>query len=75
MPITRRNGYLLNPIPELLDDILTRDAFDWGFDNPMQTGTSVPAVNIKETPEHFDVEVAAPGMKKKILKLNLIIMC
>ena len=71
MTITRRNGNLLNPLPGLLDDFLTRDAFDRGFHNPSQTGTSVPAVNIKETPEHFDVEVAAPGMKKEDFKIEL----
>lgn len=71
MTITRRNGNLLNPLPGLLDDFLTRDAFDWGFHHPSQTGTSVPAVNIKETPEHFDVEVAEPGMKKEDFKIEL----
>ena len=71
MTLARRNGNLLNPLPGLLDDFLTRDAFDWGFHSPSQTGTSVPAVNIKETPEHFDVEVAAPGMKKEDFKVEL----
>ena len=32
---------------------------------------SVPAVNISEHPDRFEVEVAAPGMKKEDFKVNL----
>ncbi|MGN6533085.1 MAG: Hsp20/alpha crystallin family protein, partial [Ginsengibacter sp.] len=35
------------------------------------TNTSIPGVNIKETPENFQVEVAAPGMSKKDFKIEL----
>src|SRR5690606_1172642 len=31
----------------------------------------IPKVNIKETPENFEVEVAAPGMDKKDFKIEL----
>ncbi|HTI58865.1 Hsp20/alpha crystallin family protein [Mucilaginibacter sp.] len=33
--------------------------------------TRVPAANISETPDHFHVELAAPGLKKEDFKLNL----
>jgi HSP20 family protein len=32
-------------------------------------GTNLPSVNLKET-EKIEIELAAPGLKKKILKLN-----
>lgn len=71
MTLTRKNHNLLNPLPGLLDEFLTRDDFDWAFHSPSNSGTTVPAVNIKETPEHFEVEVAAPGMKKEDFKIEL----
>ena len=33
--------------------------------------TRVPAANISETPDHFHIELAAPGLKKEDFKLNL----
>ena len=33
--------------------------------------TRVPAANISETPDHYHVELAAPGLKKEDFKLNL----
>ena len=33
--------------------------------------TRVPAANISETPDHFHIELAAPGLKKDDFKLNL----
>ena len=45
----------------------------WGRDfvSGVQTGTTVPAVNITESTEAFDIEVAAPGLKKEDFKINL----
>ncbi len=51
---------------------------DWfGKDMPgslfsnMNTGVSMPAVNIKETGENYLVEVAAPGMEKSDFDISL----
>jgi HSP20 family protein len=33
--------------------------------------TRVPAANISETPDHFHIELAAPGLKKEDFKLDL----
>jgi HSP20 family protein len=33
--------------------------------------TRVPAANISETPDHFHIELAAPGLKKDDFKLKL----
>jgi len=33
--------------------------------------TRVPAANISETPDHFHIELAAPGLKKEDFKLQL----
>lgn len=71
MTLTKRNGNLTNPFPNLFDDLFSRDLFDWNNSNFSTTGTTLPAVNVKETPESFVVEMAAPGMKKEDFKVEL----
>ena len=71
MTLVKRNGNLLNPLPVLFDDFFNRDLFNWGNSNFSDTNTSIPAVNIKETVENYEVEVAAPGMTKKDFKVEL----
>ena len=55
----------------LFDDFFTRDFLNWGLANNSTTNTTIPAVNIKETPENFAVEMAAPGMKKENFRIEL----
>lgn len=71
MTLVKRNGTLLNPLPVLFDDFFNRDLFNWGNSNFSGTNTTIPAVNIKETAENYEVEVAAPGMTKKDFKVEL----
>lgn len=71
MTIVKRNGSLLNQFPTLFDDFLNRDIFNWGLSNYSDTNTTIPAVNIKETANNYDVEVAAPGMTKKDFRVQL----
>lgn len=71
MTLLKRNGSLLNPLPMLFDDFVNRDLFNWGNLNFSDTNTTIPAVNIKETPAHYEVEVAAPGMTKKDFSIEL----
>ena len=71
MTIVKRNGNLLNHFPALFDDFLNRDVFNWGSSNYSDTNTTIPAVNIKETPDNYEVEVAAPGMTKKDFTVQL----
>jgi HSP20 family protein len=71
MNIVKRNGNLFNGFPALFDDFFNRDLFDWRQSNFSNSGTTVPAVNIKETKDDFVVEMAAPGMKKEDFKIEL----
>ena len=71
MTLVKRNGSLLNQMPVLFDDLFNRDFSNWGNLNFSDTNTTVPAVNIKETPENYEVEVAAPGMTKKDFRVEL----
>jgi len=72
MTLVKRNGSLFSPLPMLFDDFFNRDLFNWNNRNFSNTNSSIPAVNIKETPEHYEVEVAAPGMTKKDFKVELL---
>jgi HSP20 family protein len=71
MTLTKRNGNLYNSMPNLFDDMFTRDLFDWKLSNTSNTNSTIPAVNIKETADMFEVEVAAPGMNKEDFKVEL----
>ena len=70
MKIVKSNGGLMNTAKSPWNDFLNLDVFNWGsdFSNP---GNSLPAVNIKETPDSFEVEMAAPGMDKNDFKIEL----
>lgn len=71
MALLKRNGNLFNQLPVLFDDFLNRDSFNWGLSNFSSSNTTLPAVNIRETNENYQVEVAAPGMQKKDFKVEL----
>jgi HSP20 family protein len=47
------------------------DLFDWSNRNYSSTNTTLPSVNIKESSEDFEVEVAAPGLAKNDFKIQL----
>ena len=53
-----------NLYPSLFDRFIENDMFDWTNKNYSNTNTTLPSVNIKESPEAFEVEVAAPGFEK-----------
>ena len=55
----------------LFDDLLPRELWNWGLSNNSVTNTTLPAVNIRETNENFEVEMAAPGMNKNDFKIEL----
>ena len=71
MTLTKRNGNVPASLPGLLDDFFTRDLFDWGTSNFSGAGTTLPAVNVKETSDSFEVEMATPGMNKDDFKVEL----
>ncbi|WP_270087226.1 Hsp20/alpha crystallin family protein [Sphingobacterium sp. SYP-B4668] len=71
MSLMRRRGSSLPAIPAILDDFFDRELFNWGNSNYSATSTTVPAVNIRETAESFEVELVAPGMDKKDFQISL----
>jgi HSP20 family protein len=57
--------------PSLFDRFFENDLFDWSNRNFSSTNTTLPSVNIKESDDDFEVEVAAPGFSKNDFKIEL----
>lgn len=60
-----------NQFPTLFDRFLENDLFDWSNKNYSTTNTTVPSVNIKESTDGFEVDLAAPGFEKKDFNIEL----
>ncbi len=62
----------LNPaFNNLFDDFFTKDLFDWNDKNFSSMDSTLPSVNVKQNDNEFEIELAAPGMKKKDFKIEL----
>lgn len=59
-----------NWIPAVFDDMFKTDWFG-NAPSVNRIGTSIPAVNIKESDNGFEVEVAAPGKAREDFKIEL----
>jgi len=70
MTLLERNGRP-DIAPIIWDIFFNTDIFNGNSQNFVNTGNTMPAVNIKETAESFLVEMAAPGMEKKDFKIQL----
>jgi len=60
-----------NQYPSLFDRFFDNDMFDWNNRNFSNTNTTLPSVNIKENPEEYSVEVAAPSFEKEDFNIEL----
>ena len=70
MSLIKRDSYLPT-WSNLFNDFLNRDWYDWSNQNFSLTNTTIPSVNIKESENGFEVEMAAPGMKKEDFNLEI----
>jgi HSP20 family protein len=69
--LAKSNGNLFPAIPSLIDDFFGRDWLDSSMANWRTTGSTFPAVNIREHSNELMIEVAAPGMKRSDFKVEL----
>ncbi len=70
MTLIRKNSQLM-PFNGFFDDLFQKDLFNWNLSNFSHSGSTLPAVNVKETSDTFEVEMAAPGMKKENFEVTL----
>ncbi len=71
MTLMKNGGRLFPATPSFFDDFFTRNLWDWGPENTSSAGTTIPAVNVREIDDHFEVEMAAPGLKKGDFEVEL----
>jgi HSP20 family protein len=69
MTLVKRNGRS-EFTPSIWNNFFNNDLFNRDS-NFADSGASIPAVNIKEKPDSFTVEMAAPGMDKKDFKIEI----
>jgi HSP20 family protein len=62
---------LSNQLPTMFDRFFENDLFDWSNRHFSTTDTTLPSVNIKESPDEFEVELAAPGFVKSDFNIEL----
>lgn len=67
MLVKFKDRYNVPSVWNHFDNFFGKD-FPSGFEDNFK---SIPAVNVKETNESFELEMAAPGLKKEDFKLNL----
>ena len=70
MTLLKRNEYVPT-WSNFFNDFLNRDWNDWSLQNFSDTNTTLPSVNIKDSNDAFEVEMAAPGMDKKDFNIEL----
>jgi len=73
MSLVKRNKNLLPSFSRIWDDddFFNRSLTNWGLSNYSDAGSTLPAVNIRETEDSYEVEMAAPGMNKEDFKIEL----
>lgn len=72
MNLIKRNANQQSGLSRMFfDDVFGRELFNWENKNFSTTSTTLPSVNIKETADHYEVEVAAPGLDKNDFKVTL----
>lgn len=69
--LVKSNGTYFPTVPSLFDDLFNRDWLDSSLANWRGNGASLPAVNVMESNDDFQIEVAAPGMKRNDFKVEL----
>ncbi len=71
MTLMKRSNNYFPSFPSFIDNLFSRDMMDWSNLNFSSTDSTLPAVNVKETEDDYEIEVAAPGLKKDNFKVNL----
>ena len=70
--LAKRNGGFFPSGITFFDDFLsTRDIFDWSDKNFTAIGSNLPSVNLKETDDKLEIDMAFTGMKKEDFKVEI----
>jgi HSP20 family protein len=70
MTLAKLSNNWFPSVPSLFDRFFDGELMDWNRSNFSSTDSTLPAVNVKENDNEFQIDVAAPGMKKDDFNLN-----
>ena len=70
MTLARLSNNWVPSFPSLIDRFFDEDLMDWNTRNFAGTDSTLPAVNVKENENEYQIDVAAPGLKKGDFKLD-----
>ena len=70
MNLARLSNNWIPSFPSWADRFFEGDLKDWNSANFAGERSTLPAVNVKENENEFQIEVAAPGLKKGDFKIN-----
>ena len=71
MTLVKRNNNFYPSFPTFFDRFFNDELMDWNNLNYSTTNTTIPAVNVKEDDDRYEIEVAAPGMNKDSFKVKV----
>jgi len=71
MTIVRRVNNNFPVFPSFLNNLLSKDLMDWNDLNAWNTNSTIPAVNVKEEADKYEIEVAAPGLNKEDFRVKV----
>ena len=67
--LVKRNGNgFMRPLGSLIADMFDNNSF---WEKEFMRGVSIPAVNVRETNENFEIEMAIPGLRKEDLDIKI----
>jgi HSP20 family protein len=70
MTLARLSNNAFPSFPSFIDKLFEGDVMDWNTWNFAGNNSTLPAVNVKENDNEYQIDVAAPGLKKNDFKLN-----
>jgi HSP20 family protein len=70
MTLAKLSDNVYPSFPSLFNRFFEGDLMDWSNTNFAGLNSTLPAVNVRESDDEYQIEVAAPGMKKNDFKIN-----
>jgi len=71
MQVVKRSNGNLPAFAKFWDGFLNDDFFKSAAPGRVAFNTNVPAVNVKETEDQFELDLAAPGLEKKDFEIQV----
>jgi len=71
MKLVRRSNRPVAPFTSVLDNFFNDEFFNFPTQKPTVWNRTMPAVNIKESDDQYDIEIAVPGKEKSDFNIKV----